>query len=116
MKIVIKIPKHVYEHAKEQSEDGYDEWAAMRAIANGTILPKGHGDLIDRSCICKAIYASEDNLTGSGMTYDEMDIYNDGIDSMWDKLQNAIPVIEAERRVRANDKSGSYKNDFADCI
>jgi hypothetical protein len=47
MKIVIDIPKHIYEHAKEQSEDSNDEWDAMRAIANGIPLPKGHGRLVD---------------------------------------------------------------------
>ena len=47
MKIVIDISKHIYEHAKEESEDSNDEWDAMRAIANGTPLPKGHGRLID---------------------------------------------------------------------
>jgi len=47
MQIVIDISKHIYEHAKEQSEDSNDEWNAMRAIANGTPLPKGHGRLID---------------------------------------------------------------------
>jgi len=40
MKIVIDIPEHIYEHAKEQSEDNNDEWDAMRAIANGTLLPE----------------------------------------------------------------------------
>lgn len=38
MQIVIDIPKYIYEHAKEQSEDNNDEWDAMRAIANGTPL------------------------------------------------------------------------------
>lgn len=47
MKIVIDIPNHIYEHAKEESEDSNDEWDAMRAIANGSPLPKGHGRLID---------------------------------------------------------------------
>lgn len=47
MKVLIEIPEHVYEHAKETSEDSIDETTAMRAIANGTPLPKGHGDLID---------------------------------------------------------------------
>ena len=47
MKIVIDIPKHIYEHAKEKSEDSNDEWDAMRAIANGTLLPEHHGRLID---------------------------------------------------------------------
>lgn len=42
MKIVIDIPEYIYEHAKEKSEDSNDEWDAMRAIANGTPLPKGY--------------------------------------------------------------------------
>ena len=55
MKILIDIPKHIYEHAKEQSEDSNDEWDAMRAIANGTSLPEHHGRIIDESKI-KTIY------------------------------------------------------------
>lgn len=35
MKLVIEIPDHIYEHAKNCSEDSYDEWDAMRAIAKG---------------------------------------------------------------------------------
>ena len=35
MKIVIEIPDHVYEHAKNMSEDSNDEYDAMRAIAKG---------------------------------------------------------------------------------
>ena len=38
MKIMIDISKHIYEHAKEKSEDGNDEWDTMRAVANGTSL------------------------------------------------------------------------------
>ena len=36
MKLLIDIPEHIYEHAKEMSEDSRDEGEAMRAIANGT--------------------------------------------------------------------------------
>ena len=34
-KLIIEIPDHIYEHAKNCSEDSYDEWDAMRAIAKG---------------------------------------------------------------------------------
>ena len=53
MKIVIDIPKHIYEHAKEESEDSYDEWDAMRAIANGTPLKeyKRVANKIDTSAV-----------------------------------------------------------------
>lgn len=36
MKLLIDIPEHIYEHAKETTEDSRDEFDAMRAIANGT--------------------------------------------------------------------------------
>ena len=36
MKLLIEIPEHIYEHAKESSEDSRDEFDAMRAIANGS--------------------------------------------------------------------------------
>lgn len=55
-----------------------------------------HGDLIDRSKIHKAIPTEEDNCIGMGMSYDEMDAYNDGIDAMYDLVQKAKPIIEAE--------------------
>ena len=35
MKLVIDIPDHIYEHAKNMSEDSNDEYDAMRAIAKG---------------------------------------------------------------------------------
>ena len=46
MKLLIDISKHIYEHAKEMTEDSIDEGKAMRAIANGSPLPKEHGDII----------------------------------------------------------------------
>lgn len=41
MKILIEIAETVYEHAKETTEDSRDEFAAMRAIANGTPINEG---------------------------------------------------------------------------
>lgn len=52
--------------------------------------------LIDADALQKAIPAEEDNITGMGMTYDEMEAYNDGIDEQWKKIINA-PTIEPER-------------------
>ena len=44
MQIVIDIPEETYEYWKEHKH----EYVLAEAIANGTPLPKGHGDLIDR--------------------------------------------------------------------
>lgn len=38
MKIVIEIDEEIYEHAKDNSTDSNDEYTAMRAIANGTVI------------------------------------------------------------------------------
>lgn len=52
MKIVIDIPEYIYKLCQGHGDIVY------RYIANGTPLPKGHGDLIDRNKIeyLKAIY------------------------------------------------------------
>lgn len=62
MKIVIDISKHIYEHAKEESEDSNDEWDAMRAIANGTPLPEHHGRLIDADAIPRHLVRDIDEI------------------------------------------------------
>ena len=74
--IVIKIDENVYtrlfDKGIQDNEIATDDICEMaRAIRNGTVLPKGHGDLIDRSKIYKAIPAEEDNCTGMGMTLEE---------------------------------------------
>jgi hypothetical protein len=59
VELVIKIPEEIYETLKN------DEWlktgktfvsktlAVATAVVNGTPLPKGHGDLIDREELLK---------------------------------------------------------------
>jgi hypothetical protein len=98
MEIVVKIPDDMIK-SLEQDNFGakYNIYDLVGCLMNGTPLPKGHGDLIDRSKIGKAIPAEEDNCTGIGMTYDEMDAYNDGIDEMYEKLQRVKPIIEADK-------------------
>ena len=54
MKLLIDIPEHVYEHAKEESEDSRDEGEAMRAIANGS-QQESCGDAISRQAVLDII-------------------------------------------------------------
>ena len=58
--------------------------------------------LIDADRLNKPIYAEEDNITGSGMSYDEICGYNDGIDIAWNKIDQA-PIIDAVPVVRCKD-------------
>lgn len=98
IELVIKMSKESYKNIREQVDKrDYPDMQIGRAIANGTLLPKGHGDLIDRSKIYKAIPAEEDNCTGAGMTLEEMDAYNEGIDAMYSFVKGAPTIIEAER-------------------
>ena len=64
MKLLIDIPDHIYEHAKESSEDSRDEGEAMRAIANGiqqesrSEIPNTCGDAISRAIVQEEISKS----------------------------------------------------------
>ena len=58
--------------------------------------------LIDADRLNKPLYAEEDNITGSGMSYDEICGYNDGIDIAWNKIDQA-PTIDAVPVVRCKD-------------
>ena len=52
MKIVIDIPERLW--TKQLTADDYIE--IVNAVANGTPLPKGHGDLIDRSEVIVSLF------------------------------------------------------------
>ena len=66
--------------------------------------------LIDADRLNKPIYAEEDNITGSGMSYDEICGYNDGIDIAWNKIDQA-PTIDAVPVVRSQDCEHFRLND-----
>ena len=102
MQIVIEIPKEVYKRFRHEYREvnlisKYTNNVILEAFCKGTPLPKGHGDLIDRSKIHKVIPAEEDNCTGMGMTLEEMDAYNEGIDAMYSRIKGARPIIEADK-------------------
>lgn len=50
MKLVIEIDEERYSDVKNQVKNGIDNPLKI-IISNGTPLPKGHGDLIDRKSI-----------------------------------------------------------------
>ena len=66
--------------------------------------------LIDVDRLNKPIYAEEDNITGSGMSYDEICGYNDGIDIAWNKIDQA-PTIDAVPVIRCKDCIRRYDTD-----
>ena len=72
--------------------------------------------LIDVDKLIKPTYAEDDNITGSGMSYAEMDGYNDAIDMMWNYISSAptidaVPVVYG-RWIKNND---SFQTDDYYC-
>lgn len=88
VEVVIKIPVETYEYWKEHSH----EYVLAEAIKNGTPLPKGHGDLIDRDAVNSrydGIYAELDSLSNKP-TYKEL------LDKLSMCLDTAMPILEAD--------------------
>ena len=109
MKLLIDIPEHIYEHAKETTEDSRDEFDAMRAIANGTQQenrsekPNTCGDVISRDealqALCKAVHKNDDTIPCS----------NQRVSCLWNKTKvqdyveeilNLPPVTPQQRKGR----------------
>lgn len=76
MELIIKIPDYEYEDLKGLYKLGLDKPAAYKtfiektcveAIANGRLLPEGHGDLIDRNALITELETDYHNsLSESG--------------------------------------------------
>ena len=103
MKLLIDIPEHIYEHAKESSEDSRDEYDAMRAIANGTQQesssenPNTCGDAISRADARHLI--AETNRKSLGYISTKVfKILYDGID----KLPSVTPQQRTGRWIKQN--------------
>lgn len=68
MKVVIDIPDEQYEFIKRSDETAFaivsSKECMLYAIKNGTPLPKGHGDLIDRNILLQnwKVIPSRDRL------------------------------------------------------
>lgn len=87
MQIVIDISEKQYEIAKEYVETVDDKSSLAKAIVNGTLLPKGHGRLIDYGYVVDAI----DDWVNA-----EEYRYTNATDYLRKRVANVPTVIEAE--------------------
>jgi len=86
-KIVIELPEEIIDYVNENKclSVNYDDVLA-EAIANGTVIPKGCGDLIDADELLKQSYRIDDSATLSARdVVDEEDI------------EDAPVIIEADK-------------------
>ena len=88
MKIVIDIPEEAYTLAKAGDYSKiYSGADIAEAIVKGTVLPKGHGDLIDRS---KITLSNFECVMCNGD-------FKEGLRMYIDKVDRADAVVPAEK-------------------
>lgn len=99
IELVIKLPEESYKFAQECKSKGssrhswnlsHDDIVLM--IANGTQLPKGHGDLIDRKELKKDIYTTTE---WNGDVH--RIIYEASVD-------DALPIVEADKEMTKEEE------------
>ncbi len=102
MKIVIDIPEDVYEeiitHNRELRESGKSSYYLEGLIQNGTPLPKGYGDLIDRDKFKSLM--DEYFMDTSMLHYDDLtnaEHFNLGIANCFNEIDEMKPVIPADK-------------------
>lgn len=99
MKLLIDISEHIYEHAKETTEDSRDEFDAMRAIANGTQqesrseIPNTCGDAVSREAVIEW-------LADRTEIYDEMGnfVSADKVRKKCEDMISELPSVTPQQR------------------
>ena len=87
MKIIIDISEDIREHIIDGSFGlrPDDRYALVTAVMDGTILPEGHGDLIDRNNLLDCSY----KVDSMYCEYDEVVKVDD--------IKDASAIIKADR-------------------
>ena len=96
VEVVIRIPKRTYDRVSERGIIAYgdDAYYIGHAIGNGTVLPKGYGDLIDRQALIHSIEQKAKRLSN-------LDTIN-GLCGAVAIVFNAPTVIEADKEEDTN--------------
>ena len=93
IELVIRIPGEVYKSIQDNDYCGISNADMYNAVKNGTPLPKGHGDLIDKEKLKENIngwYAfMKDVCKQPYMTLKQEEIIG--------KIDMMTPIIEADR-------------------
>lgn len=115
MKIVIDIPNELYKGIEERDGSLETEYVCdelMKAVDNGTVLPKGHGELIDKEQLFNIPLGGEYTLkdaTKYGNLCAEQQHFSYSTLMMYelaDIIDDAPTVIEADREVDDGRENG----------
>ena len=88
MKLIIDIDDDYYELVKHDVEIYHNDFLPFRLIANGTPLPKGHGNLVDRDAINDRFY----NIWKELESYSNKPTYKKLLDR-WSMCMDTAPTI-----------------------
>ena len=86
MEVVIKIPDEGYDWIKNGFPDDEDKEFLIKAVKDGTPLPKGHGRIGDLDAVMDDINRSINEMTNIGIAIDG--------EYLWGKLNDAIDNAE----------------------
>lgn len=96
IELVIKIPEEMaYRFKHEGEQKHYDYHAVIKACINGTLLPKGHGDLIDVDKAKKDLVYTPISRTGN-----QFERY----------LDKQPPLIKADKEEKEADSKNKAKS------
>lgn len=93
MKLTIDIPEQIYLNAKTDMLCGTD--VIVNAIKNGTPLPKGHTELVDRQIIADYVHSHIQEINTG---YGDLNQHTNRILRMIeDYIDNVPTIIEADK-------------------
>lgn len=92
--IVIKLSDEEYEALQRASYYSFDKYTAYIAMKSGIVLPKGHGDLIDRSKLKQDIYDDDSWQYSGDSPYEGYKLK---------QIKNAPIVIEADEEMDSDE-------------
>lgn len=89
MQIVINIPKEFMKVLNDIKDESFINQEIYKVISNGTVLPEGHGRLIDIEVLDESFFKATD-YPNAKLSYEEIS----------DILLDASPIIEADKLER----------------
>lgn len=97
MKIVIDIPEKAFEVLTTTGVDWLGAEHILDAVANGTVLPKGHGALKDADKLAVAIAMIRDKYDYYGNEYERAMF--EAYDHCVDEITDTPTIIEADEEI-----------------
>lgn len=79
MKLIIDIPEEIVKKGFEESLTDEERHTIIRAVGNGTPLPKGHGRLVDENHVIAELVYRENLLADNVKCGQVTEIFNSAV-------------------------------------